>query len=489
MKYSTFVACATLLTTPGFCADVQIKQASSTFIQKPFIEETITSVDRDYLVNFPCIPLYELTRFISKIAQVNFVASEQDLQANVSLISGNAASPSELLQALLQLLENQNLTIEQYANCYVISKKKTYTEQEQAKNVELAYLKEPKEFYTYKLQYHPGKEILQTLQQGIHTGSLHPDAEKDLIESVSSMQLIESSNSLFFTGFKSTLDKVCMLIKKLDAPIKQVFIEVLAIETDIQESSQFGVKWNLQSTKQGPLTFGMGNTTLPENPAENNVLTNLSNATESFDLGLVGNILKYKNKNFLSLGSLLSFIQSHDQHSIVLNQKILAQENKTSQFFAGNTIPFAGSVVNTVGNGQQTTANIEYKDVGVMLNITPMVGEGDIVTLNLQEEITEALDQHLYKNHQLSGIQTSKTHMATQVHVPNQHFLILSAMTRTTKAKKTSGVPWVQSIPLIGSLFKHKGDEEKKSSLLIFVKPTIVDSTHPQKQMPSVDIL
>ncbi len=111
-----------------------------------------------------------------------------------------------------------------------------------------------------------------------------------------------------------------------------------------------------------------------------------------FDLGVIGDIIMHKGKSYLSLGSLVSALQVDGSSTIVLNQKIITQDNKNSTIFVGDNIPFTGSVVQTVGQSQQTTANIEYRDIGVSLSITPRLGEGDVITLNLNEEITESVD-------------------------------------------------------------------------------------------------
>jgi len=116
--------------------------------------------------------------------------------------------------------------------------------------------------------------------------------------------------------------------------------------------------------------------------------------------------------------------------SIVLNQKLITQDNKNSTIFVGDNIPFPGSVVQTVGQSQQTTSNIEYRDIGVSLSITPMLGDGDVITLDLDQEITEAINLPSLSatTTTINGIRSTKTNMATHVHVPDKQFLVLSGM-------------------------------------------------------------
>lgn len=160
----------------------------------------------------------------------------------------------------------------------------------------------------------------------------------------------------------------------------------------------------------------------------------------------------------------------------MLNQKILTQDNKSSSIFVGDNIPFTGSVVQTVGAAQQTTANIEYRDIGVSLDITPLLGEEDIITLDIKEEITEAREDLRELEARSNGIQTTKTNMSTRVHVPDKHFLVLSGMVKNSKIYRRTGIPCLGGLPWIGALFsKNKIDHEKRN-ILVFVRPQIIHS-------------
>ena len=71
--------------------------------------------------------------------------------------------------------------------------------------------------------------------------------------------------------------------------------------------------------------------------------------------------------------------------------------------------------------------------------------------------------------------------MTTNVHLPNNHFLIISGMTKNVSTESNSGPPCLGSLPIIGSLFKRKEKNVDRSSLLIFVKPQIIHSTQQYK--------
>ncbi len=389
----------------------------------------------DILLNFPSVSMHELVKFGSRVAGVNFVGDPKLLDFEVSFLSGRPIPPEEVLLILIHMLEEHGLDVQKQNNCLFITKKLSTPE---IKPVELplpsitppfATKIEPL-FQVIKLQYHQGSEILEALKQ---------ISSEDLSPSLASMQWIKSTNSLFFSGTPQTITKIHRLVDSLDTPLKQVLIEVLVVETSLRNSLDFGLEWSFNSKYKDALQVGLG-------PKPDGIP--MPNLAKGFDLGIIGDVIFHKGLSFVSLGSLISALQIEGESSIVLNQKLISQENKSSRIFVGSTIPFAGSMVQTIGNGQQTTANVEYRDVGVSLNITPLLGDGDVITLEISEEITEALDHLVHKTNSLSGIQTSKTNMVTSVHVPDGHFLILSGMTKTVNNKATTGPSCLGGIPL-----------------------------------------
>lgn len=433
------------------------------------------TIENGHIVNFPNIPIGELLKFISKTTSVNFIVDQKLLNFEVSLICGKSSTDEELLSVIIDILDKNDLSVSKTSNYLIINKKqqkeKAHTEIQMispAKNI-----KQDGKFYRYKLKYHTGSEILDAIKQIssdiIATGS----GDEDMFNTIKSIQWIKSTNSFLLSGSKESIEKTCSLIDNIDVELKQVFIEVLVIETNLGNSLDFGVQWSL-SSKFKNNNFSIGT---------NRESDRRFSFANGLNIGIIGDIISHKGRSFLSLDSLITALQQSRDSTIILNQKIITQENKLSTIFVGNNIPFAGSVVQTIGSGQQTTANIEYRDVGVNLNITPLLGDGDVITLEISEEITEALDHMISNSNQLSGIKTSKTNMATNVHVPNGHFLILSGMTKNVKTDKTTGPPCLGGLPIIGNIFNKKENNVERSNLLIFVKPQIINSTEQYEML------
>ncbi len=358
-------------------------------------------------------------------------------------------------------------------------------------------------FLIYKLQYHKGEDIETALQKvAADLQKAHSTASnEELLSAIDSLQWIEVTNSLLATGTSATLARLKELIKNLDTPLKQVFIEVLVLQTELGDSLDFGLRWGAQGRYKNNL--GIGTSSIPVPPGTSSGVdpyssfdTNLQSITASrpptgqdipfstgFDLGVIGDIIIHKGASYLALGALVNALKTSGDNTIVLNQKLITQDNKNSTLFVGSNVPFTGSVVTTQGAATTTATSLEYRDIGVNLSITPTIGEDDIVTLQVKEEITEQDNTNSSTNSGVSGITTSKTSTNTTVSLPDKHFLALSGMIRNTTFHEKTTLPCLGSIPLFGLLFTNKKNINNKQNIIIFIRPHIINSWNTYKEI------
>jgi len=462
-----------------------------------FLTLQLASEESDHrlTVNFQEIKASEFVKFISKITKKTFVYQADDLDFMISFISGETLNSKEILAALFHLLEQRKFKIKETPAYFIIEKHPSHSSISSKTRQDKSFSKSG-QFHIYKLQYQKGAEILATIKQ--LAASAFTAKEKEFQDLVQTMHWIESTNSLVFNSSNEGATQIEHLIQSLDTPQKQVFIEVLVIETDAKEASEFGLEWGGGGKYKDRLGLGFGSFSGRDGNFFAQNLQGISATStpsgtnqfplgKGFDLGVIGDLIFHKGRTFLSLGSLISALEKDGKISVILNQKILTQDNKSSSIFVGDNIPFTGSVVQTVGASQQTTANIEYRDVGVSLKITPLLGDGEIITLEIDEEITEARDDLRELESRVNGIQTTKTNMSTRVHVPDQHFLVLSGMVKNSRITKKTGIPCLGGLPLIGALFSKNKVEKEKKNILIFVRPQIIHSFDHYKDLSNLE--
>jgi type II secretory pathway component GspD/PulD (secretin) len=358
-------------------------------------------------------------------------------------------------------------------------------------------------FLVYKLQFHKGDEIQGALRQ-IAKDLLMNNApvNKNLLNSINSIQWLEVTNSLLASGDQETLTRLRELIKNLDIPLKQVFIEVLVIETNLTNALAFGLEWGANYKYRDKFATTMSNTAPTSSPSSgfgafspDTTMKSLgtlvppttptttmlpSSGTGAFDLGVIGEVIRHNGQTYLTLASLLQALQQDTETNVIDTPKILTQDGRTSSIFVGRNIPFVGSFVSNTTNSTINSTNIEYRDIGLNLTITPVLGNSDIVTLDINldrsQTLTDVSQASLTPGQTANGIVTSKTTMQTTVHVPDDNFLILSGAVLNSNAKVKTGFPCLGGLPLVGALFSSNNDVISNTNIVIFIRPHIINS-------------
>ncbi|MBN1914489.1 MAG: hypothetical protein JW769_01200 [Parachlamydiales bacterium] len=352
-------------------------------------------------------------------------------------------------------------------------------------------------FLVYKLQYHPGDEIKNALKQiAKDLIAVNANMKENLLNAINSVQWIEMTNSLLCSGDRLTISRLKELIQSLDVPLKQVFIEILIIETTLTNLLNFGLDWGSKFNIKSQAVGRMSNVAPPDSTSSTNPFITSFNSIDAvnkpktsdiqpfsngFDLGVIGDIIMHKGKSFISLASLLNALQTDDETTIVMTPKMLAQDNKTSQIFIGRNLPYTGSQVQNTGqNTTVITSSLEYRDVGMKLALTPVMGNSDTITLTIDlestQQLTDASGDTISTDSNLPGITTSKTSLNTTVHIPNKNFLVLSGMVNETKRRSKAGIPCLGGLPVIGAAFSKADKFSQRDNTVIFIRPHIINS-------------
>ena len=349
-------------------------------------------------------------------------------------------------------------------------------------------------FFLYKLQHQSGERIhsaLQTIGQSLNITGI---SNLDLVNALNDITWLPDTNSLLFLGTDNAINKIKNILHQIDVPSRQVYIEVLVLKTDLINSLNFGVQWAARVQNVNGFKFNTGSIS-PNNlagPYTVNVIPNTfppslqvppSIATPAspvlplipgFNIGSIGDFLTYNGKWFGSIGALLTAVQGQNDTKIIMNPKIIAEDNRQAQVFVGQNAPFTTTNVNITAANSSTGFTVDYRDVGVLLEVTPTLGLGDMVTLEIHQEISE-----IVQNYNISGFplpSTDKILTTTRVHVPSGYFLVISGLVKNKKLYRREGVPCLGCLPVIGGAFSQQAQEYRKENVIIFLQPRIIDT-------------
>lgn len=340
------------------------------------------------------------------------------------------------------------------------------------------------QFFIYKLLYRSGDQIEEALRRIADSMQNAGTANQDLIAAINSVQWIQAANSLILTGTPDALSKVRELIEEVDTPLRQVFIEMLLLQTTITESLQFGVNWGARfggGNTSGSEAFLTGGNTLPAS-LDTTAISNVPDASglariPEFNLGIIGRHLTHGGTVFNSIGALVSFLHDRDCTKILLTPKILTEDNAPAEIFVGVNVPFqTQSVANDFGS--IITNNFDFRDVGTRLKVTPLIGSNGMVTLDIIQEFSVITTTNFQSGipNQNIGPSTQKTSTTTKVHIPDKCFLVISGMIQDQMERQRQQIPCLGGAPLIGSLFSNKKNNDNRLNLMVFIRPEIIDT-------------
>jgi general secretion pathway protein D len=143
-------------------------------------------------------------------------------------------------------------------------------------------------------------------------------------------------------------------------------------------------------------------------------------------------------------------------------------DNHTANISVGTQQPI--KVGDTITTGGNVTSNIQYKDTGVNLTVTPSVTSGNMVTMQLNQAVTDVGEQDAATG-QRAFLQRQ---FSSKVAVRSGESLVLGGLIRDNTTTGKNGLPILQDLPLIGSLFGTNTKNTNRTELLVVITPKVV---------------
>jgi general secretion pathway protein D len=295
------------------------------------------------------------------------------------------------------------------------------------------------------------------------------------------------SNSLVIIAEPKELETLRSIINELDKPRKQVFVEAAIMEVSSDTGLNLGVDWHYAGSNDEDLFFGKFNSP-PYGDLSNfgtfaaDVAGRTLGSGNAVSLGLLSlpfsATLDGEEMTFYGLGAFLQASQSDNEVQIISTPQLMTMENEEATVVIAENRPFITSREGETGTDQEFT-NFEYKDVGVTLKVTPLINNQGWIKLNLFQEVSR-IDPNVAFDTQTPI--TRKRTAETTVTVKDGQTVVIAGLMEKKSSNTQSQVPGLGDLPLLGRLFQSTEDEVKKTNLLVFITPQIVqDQKSAQK--------
>jgi general secretion pathway protein D len=307
-------------------------------------------------------------------------------------------------------------------------------------------------------------------------GGIQPAGPATILEGTVTITADKATNSLIVVASPGDYETIKDVIQKLDIRRRQVYVEAAIIEMGLTKATELGFEFqatNLNSIENsntsqaiGGTNFGNIGNVIANGPAGLASLTGLN-------VGAVKGTFTFKGVEYLNVGALLHALQTDADVNVLSTPNILTTDNQKAEIMVGENIPFVTGQSQTAATGGQLFTQIDRRDVGINLKITPQITSEDSVRLDVYQEISD-ITTTPGLNPNIVGPSTTKRSASTTVVVRDMQTMVIGGLIRDNVNSTTSKVPLLGDIPILGWLFKYKTTKVEKVNLMIFITPYII---------------
>lgn len=273
-----------------------------------------------------------------------------------------------------------------------------------------------------------------------------------------------AKNALVVMATPEDFRRIQQVIETLDVLPNQVFLEATIAEVKLNDTLRFGVRWFMQNHSN---LFGFGVNANQGGPATN---TALGQNLLGINVGANFPGFAYAFRS-LNQQVTLNALNAITEVNVISTPSLTVLDNREAMLQVGDQIPVQTlTSVSAIGN---TFNSVNYTNTGVILKITPHISESGRVMLELEQEVSN-VDPNTPPGSTTPTIQQRR--VKTQVIVNDSESLMLGGLVKDQRGRAATQLPVVGDVPIVGSLFKDKGDAIDKTELVIMITPHVVRS-------------
>lgn len=276
------------------------------------------------------------------------------------------------------------------------------------------------------------------------------------------------NNSLLIRSSPRDYKKILDALKQLDLVPLQVLVEATIIEITLSGNLEYGIQWNFQGRYED-IDF---NYTLDGT---------LDDATES---GLGGAFPGFNWTAIIPPDTVrvaLSALAADGLVNVLSSPSVMVLDNQTAEMQVGKQVPIATSEQqSTVTDTSTLVNNIEYKDTGVLLSVTPRVTPGGLVQMEIQQEVSSVSTTD---SSSLNSPTFQTRKIVSTVAVRSNQAVVLGGLIQDERSQGSQGVPGLYDLPVVGPLFGQRSRKADRTELVVVLTPRVISSDADVKEV------
>ncbi len=285
---------------------------------------------------------------------------------------------------------------------------------------------------------------------------LAPKVQKVLSASSGSMKFDARSNTLVVSDTPAHLAKAQKIISAFDQKDAGILIEARILQIALTDEHKLGINWQALISDFHAMSLRGNFDILGPNEKRG-----------TFGIGTLS------DDDYTVLIEALDEMGSTD---ILSSPRITTVNNHEAKILVGMTEPYVTTTTTTPESGPPTTAEtVNFIEVGVKLNVTPRIHNDGFITLKIRPEVSSVVDSLTTSNNNIIPVvETSEAE--TTVIVKDGVTVVIGGLIKQEKVHAHKKVPVFGDLPVMGNVFKNQRDYVKKTEIVIFMTPRILDA-------------
>jgi len=274
----------------------------------------------------------------------------------------------------------------------------------------------------------------------------------------------DTRNALVILATQKDYKMVAAAIQKLDVVPLQVLIEATILEVTLNDNLNYGVEWFFKNGVGGSHE-GQG----------------------QLDLGAVGIAALAPGFSYTIVNSLgnirvaLNALEEVSEIKVLSSPSLMVLNNQTATINVGDEIPVpTRQSVSNVDPDAPTVNEISYRNTGVTLTVTPRVNNSGLVTMEIKQEVSQAI---VTTTSSLDAPTIQQRQINSTVAINSGETIVLGGLIQEIDSQAESGIPFLYKLPLIGKLFGQTSDSRRRTELIVLITPHVVRSNNDARKV------
>lgn len=316
------------------------------------------------------------------------------------------------------------------------------------------------------LQYANAKEVVPILKS-IAQSVLKDQKDK---EASFSVEASDSANALVINAPPGLTNTLRGVIDKLDVRRAQVLVEALIVEVSSDITNDLGVIWGTTNVNDLKGSGGVAGVNTLGTLSPLGTVAGLDADGKATTVLAPGSGLTLGYYTGGNLQAAIRALSGNTKANVLSTPTVVAIDNEPASLLVGQNVPLITG--QSTGAASATTnpfTTIERKDIGISLEVTPRINQGNTITLDIKQKV-ESID----KSVTASDLVTSKREIDTKALIKDDQILVLGGLISDDQSQTRQKVPILGDMPLIGRLFSSNSDTHTKKNLMVFIHPVIL---------------